>query len=869
MKRNAWKERWKKVMQGSFVNGYGVLEIRRWTYAWGVIGIGNRIKGSLIFEFVPLTPNEGGLCYSVKFDGAQKFDVLGVGWTVTGGFATEVFLVVVMASFKEVNGGVKRKEKSHRGLCGLQMHATKRSGRVSEVDMWRSEGAIVESSIDGYMSVLFVRSGGVKRSILWGGLEEMERMKVLMPICIAENQSAFVPGRILSDNILIAHELLHYLKGSKNGPNKGAAVKLDVEKVYDRVEWHFINDVMERMGFAASWINLIMNCVTSVSFCIKVNGQVSEFFRPSRGLRQGDPLSPYIFLFCTQGLSSLLLKERSLGNIKGVRASQNGPRITHILYADDCLLFLKNSAGEAQKLKDILSCYEGSSGQKVNVEKSYIYFSNGMTYESKREISRILCMRDELEVGNYLGLPLIVGKSKLQALRFLNEKVDKRVNGWTKNLLSFGGREPITNTMRGHWWSGRANARGWAHVAWNKVCRPKLLGGIGLRDLHLFNFAMLAKQIWRLLTCKESLCFKVMSAKYFLGGNILEAKRGDKTSFIWSGLYKTKVVFAQGFWWRPGMHNEIRMFIDCWGGDKQIQLSCSYGNNSPNPIRCKEFMMSDGKSWDIDKVRQVFIESDANAIIDCPICPIQGDLQGMEGDHSSIRKPIVLMPTLPKIKIFAWRLCFEAFPLGRKLAAAGIDPGICKMCQGSVETCLHAFRDCPSIKEAFDLSNLSTCLPDGEFTNCKTWLESAQSNLLNAQETSRASTSNSHQERCTRPLQDKIKVNVDGAFNPMTRKEAVGVIARNSYGMMIDGCAFQLSGFHTADSAEACAFKEGAALAIENGWIQVDFEGDASNIVSKLVKRDLDRSLASAYLQDTMTILENHPGFSFGFLEGS
>ncbi|KAL4271357.1 hypothetical protein GQ457_13G012300 [Hibiscus cannabinus] len=1110
MKRYDWKERWKKVLQDSSVDGYGVLEIRRWTYAGGV-----------------------------EFDGVQKLD-LRVGWTVNGDSVTGVWLrwgtegrcskwshsLVLLGAWRCVWWWPWRcfRRSTTESKGGSKVTGGSESGELRLTRSFLTSGL--------KRNVLFIRSGVVKRSVLWGGLEEKERCVlrtrwvgvkrcvlekypkkikrgVLRPksgavgggskglkrnvwttrfICVprclkpdsfrvkrsvlkidfgkvkrcvlkrefrwslvevlsvlrevladkierwfvkfigvlltacslemgdfvweegwkkelqnfigidgdslklrrwvhgvvsefgsllvgrevcmvsvegglcynlsfvggqecadleirgeddfkdrlwwcfwwwlwAENQSDFVPGRILSDNILIAHELLHYLKGFKNGPNKGAAVKLDMEKAYDRVEWHFINDVMEKMGFAASWIDLIMNCVTSVSFCIKVNGHVSDFFRPSRGLRKGDPLSPYLFLFCTQGLSALLLKEQSLGNIKGVRASQNGPRITHLLYADDCLLFLKNSADQARRLKDILSCYEGSSGQKVNVEKSYIYFSNGMTDESKREISSVLNMREELEVGNYLGLPLIVGKSKLQALGFLTEKVDKRVNGWTKNLLSFGGREvllkavaqalpayamscfmlpecilePITITMRRYWWSGRANARGWAHVAWNKVYRPKLLGGIGLRDLHLFNLAMLAKQIWRLLTCKNSLCFKVISAKYFLGGNILEARRGDKPSFIWSGLYKMKEEFSQGFWWRPGMHSEIKMFKDCWGGDKQIIFSTVHGDNSPNPVRCKEFIRRlAGLGHHPSGVYNV--KSRYRWIV---------NNRGMEGDHSSIWKTIVSMATLPKIKVFAGRLCFEALFLGRKLAAAGIDPGICKMCQGLVETGLHAFRECPSIKEAFDLSNLSICLPAGEFTDCKTWLESVQLNmnqkqftffmtllwnlwnrrnkwihegqlipqrivvdyaqllsvdLLNSQETSRASNSNASQERWARPLQDRIKINVDGAFNPTSRKAAVGVIARNSHGMMVDGCAFQLEGSHTAESAEACAFKEGITLAIANGWNHVDFEGDAVNIVCKLDRRELDRSFASAHLMDTIAALDNHPGFSFRFV---
>ncbi|KAL4332523.1 hypothetical protein GQ457_07G000070 [Hibiscus cannabinus] len=314
----------------------------------------------------------------------------------------------------------------------------------------------------------------------------VNRMKPLMSCCIAENQSAFVPGRLISDNVIVANELFHYLNGSKNGPNKGAAIKLDMEKAYDRVEWHFLSDVMKKMGFADGWINSIMMCVTTVSFCLKINGEISDFFRPSRGLRQGDPLSPYLFLFCTQGLSAMLLKDQREGRIRGVRASQKGPRINHLLYADDCLLFIKNSEKEARRLKEVLTVYEASSGQKINVEKSSIYFSNGTSEQSKTALKSILNMNEDAVLGQYLGLPLIVGKSKMEAFKFLIENVDKRSGNWSKNLLSFGGREifiksvaqgipayamccfmlpdcilePIVSTTRNFWWSGRHNERG-------------------------------------------------------------------------------------------------------------------------------------------------------------------------------------------------------------------------------------------------------------------------------------------------------------------------------------------------------------------------------------------------------------------------
>ncbi|KAK8632247.1 hypothetical protein V6N13_072642 [Hibiscus sabdariffa] len=110
-------------------------------------------------------------------------------------------------------------------------------------------------------------------------------------------------------------------------------------------------------------------------------------------------------------------------------------------------------------------------------------------------------------------------------------------------------------------------------------------------------------------------------------------------------------------------------------------------------------------------------------------------------------------------------------------------------------------------------------------------------------------------------------MNVDGAFNPSTKRAAIDVIARNAHGLMVYGCAYQLSGSHTADSAEACAFKEGVLMAVSNGWRQVMFEGDAISIVSKLANRELDRSVASSHLASTVVALGDHIGFSFGYVK--
>ena len=120
---------------------------------------------------------------------------------------------------------------------------------------------------------------------------------------------------------------------------KGVALKLDISKAYDRVEWHFLQSIMEKMGFPAGWIERVMSCVTTPSFSVLVNGKPYGMIQPSRGICQGDLISSYLFLLCAEGLTALLNKAESEGRIKGVSIYRGAPKITNLMFAEDSLLF--------------------------------------------------------------------------------------------------------------------------------------------------------------------------------------------------------------------------------------------------------------------------------------------------------------------------------------------------------------------------------------------------------------------------------------------------------------------------------------------------------------------------------------------------
>ena len=200
------------------------------------------------------------------------------------------------------------------------------------------------------------------------------RLKPLLNSIISETQSAFTAGRLITDNILISFELLHHMKTSCLRKKGFMALKLDMSKAYDQVEWVFLKNILLRLGFQHSWVNLIMECVMKVSYSILVNGEPKGMVYLIRGIRQGDPFSPYLFLFRVEGLNAILRKASVGGEIEGFSLCRRGPKITHLFFVDDCLLFCRSTLAECEKIKKLLAIYEAALGQMVNKDKTTLFF---------------------------------------------------------------------------------------------------------------------------------------------------------------------------------------------------------------------------------------------------------------------------------------------------------------------------------------------------------------------------------------------------------------------------------------------------------------------------------------------------------------
>ena len=252
------------------------------------------------------------------------------------------------------------------------------------------------------------------------------RLKKILPPIISDSQSAFVNGRLITDNVLVAFETMHHINLRKSGAIGEMALKLDMSKAYDIVEWACLDKIMEKLGFHSRWRGLMMQCISSVTYAIRINGKPSGQIFPSRGLRKGDSLSPYLFLICAEGLSALIKKASVDGLLGGISVCRRGPSLSHLFFADDSLIFCKATLRECDALQKIL---------KVTPK------------EIRDEIKLRFGAQVNRQHEKYLGLPSLVGRNKKNTFKEIKEKFAKKLAGWKEKLLSEAGKEVLIKAV--------------------------------------------------------------------------------------------------------------------------------------------------------------------------------------------------------------------------------------------------------------------------------------------------------------------------------------------------------------------------------------------------------------------------------------
>lgn len=329
------------------------------------------------------------------------------------------------------------------------------------------------------------------------------RLKLVLPGFIAPNQSAFIKDRLLMENLLLATELVKDYHKEDISPR--CAMKVDISKAFDSVQWSFLLHIFSALNFPSKFINWIYLCISTASFSVQVNGELTGFFGSTRGLRQGCSLSPYLFVMCMNVLS-MMLDTAAVNRRIGYHPRCKNQKLTHLCFADDIMVF---SDGTLRSMKGVLEVFDEfavASGLQISLEKSTLFMA-GVPPITHDEVSRQFPFASGSLPVRYLGLPLLTKRMSLSDCLPLLEKSRSRISSWKNRFLSYAGRLQLLGSviigLTSFWisafplpsacikeiekicsaflWSGPDLNSRKSKVAWRDVCRPKAEGGLGLK----------------------------------------------------------------------------------------------------------------------------------------------------------------------------------------------------------------------------------------------------------------------------------------------------------------------------------------------------------------------------------------------------
>ncbi|XP_055814558.1 uncharacterized protein LOC129884254 [Solanum dulcamara] len=371
------------------------------------------------------------------------------------------------------------------------------------------------------------------------------RLATILPNLISLNQSGFVKNRSIFENIMLAQEIIHQIKKPNVGGN--VVIKLDMTKAYDRVSWSYNCLVLRRMGFGEGFIDM------------------TWFFYSTRGLKQGDPLSPALFIIGAEVLSRLMNNLHHHTHYHGFLMAKGGPQINHLSFADDVIIFSSGRSQTLQLIMDTLHTYESTSGQLINRDKSHFMVPSNAFNSTVRRIKRVTGFKKMTSPITYLGCPLYIGRQKINYYSDLITKVVTKITGCQAKLLSYGGRvtlikhviqalpiyllsasSPSATTIKqiqritaNFFWGWKNDKRKYHWSSWKNLSYPYDEGGIGVRQVSDVAKSFQYKQLWVFRT-KNTLWGEFLKAKYCQRSNPITKKWDTGQSLIWKHLMKNK-----------------------------------------------------------------------------------------------------------------------------------------------------------------------------------------------------------------------------------------------------------------------------------------------------------------------------------------
>ncbi|GAU36186.1 hypothetical protein TSUD_274640 [Trifolium subterraneum] len=738
------------------------------------------------------------------------------------------------------------------------------------------------------------------------------RLKFCLEICVSQEQSAFVEGRSILDNALIATEVIHALKRKTTGSRGELALKIDISKA-----WGFLRGVMTKMGFTDVWIRWVMMCVSSVNYSVLMNSDRVGHILP-------------------ECLTALIHQAVGRGDLHGVRICRGAPEVSHLLFADDCFLFCRANAAEVNELMRILHTYEAASGQEVNLVKSEVFISRNMSQAAKEDLSRILGVKLVLGTGR-VGKEIMI-KSVLQAIPSYVMSMF---------ILPASLIHDIEKMINAFWWrsgsTNNNNTKGIHWLAWERLACPKAHGGLGFRNFEAFNKAMVAKQVWNIVQNLNSLVAKLLKARYFPRSSLFEAPLGYNPSFAWRSMWQARQIISLGCRWRIGSGVNIRVMHDPW-----LRGSANRWVPSPQPagvyqLSVRDLLHEKYKAWNIVKVRNLFSKDVAEKILETPLVSsvredkvvweeerngcysvksgyklamryiIGSDKYHVMGNWNGIWKA----QAPHKARHLLWRLCRGCLPTRSRLLERRVECTLnCPVCDEEIEDELHVFFRCAVARDSWSAASLSSVLHNATYQqtnamdrifaicsnessdtvgrvamllwciwhnrNDKLWNDNVQMprqirrhafdasndwySVHKLQSNNVSGNTEADLVRWEKPALDWVKCNVDVAFVSGSGRTSMGLCFRDNSGhFMADMTQWQQTVISSVEG-EAWALLLAMEEARYRGLDRVQFESDSKVLIEAIHMKRRGNSEFLSIVHDILSLMSSFINFEVKFV---
>ncbi|GKE24074.1 RNA-directed DNA polymerase, eukaryota, reverse transcriptase zinc-binding domain protein, partial [Tanacetum coccineum] len=565
---------------------------------------------------------------------------------------------------------------------------------------------------------------------------------------VNEVQSAFISERQILDGPFILNEVIQWCKTKKK---QSLIFKVDFEKAYDSVRWDFLDGVLRKFGFGNKWCEWIQSCLKSSRGSILINESPTEELQFFKGLKQGDPISPFLFILIMESLYLSFQRVVDVGMFSGIKLSQS-VNILHMFYADDVVFVGKWSDRNINTLIHVLVCFYRASGLRMNISKSKIMGVHVEDTKVKHDAAKLGCLTLKSPFS-YLGTKVGGSMSRVEAWKEVVEKVQSKLSKWKMKALSIGGRLTLLKSVLGsiptfhmsifrvpssvlhtlesircHFFNGHeagSNKATW--VRWKNVLSDKDNGGLGVSSLYALNRGLMMKWVWRFNNQKESLWAKVIRAIHGEDGKVGKVINSGARS-CWTSIVNEirnlsnhGVNVLDNMQLKLGNGTTTSFWNDKWygGGVLKDLFPRLYAlENSKSVTVCDK--LSD-PSLDISfrrktrgGVEQLQFNGLSDLVNSVSLSPASDRWTwSLEGSGifsvASIRKlidakrlPIVSSSTrwvkyVPiKFNVLAWKIKMDALPTRLNISRRGIDIHhiSCPVCDSGVESLDHLFFIC-------------------------------------------------------------------------------------------------------------------------------------------------------------------------------